>query len=184
MPNVIPVAPADSGAVQAPSPGPGFQQSARSPLKSAKLAAFQMADATGFTRRLRDSAWRSGRLLVLAYHGVSTFDEHEWNPELYLPHHALRARFEILKAEGYSFTVFTPGDGLRLASDRGRDDFVEFALDTSGDRPQVIGRISQSRGSRRLEEERPVKADTPPDALSEEDVLDFVMHALGPWLAR
>ncbi|HVG70557.1 MAG TPA: hypothetical protein VM819_06585, partial [Vicinamibacterales bacterium] len=89
-----------------------------------------------------------------------------------------------LKAEGYPFTVFTPGDGVRLASDRGRDDFVEFALDTSGDRPQVIGRISQSRGSRRLEEERPVKADVPPDALSEEDVLDFVMQALERWLAR
>lgn len=89
-----------------------------------------------------------------------------------------------LKAEGYPFTVFTPGDGVRLASDRGRDDFVEFALDTSGDRPQVIGRISQSRGSRRLEEERPVKADVPPDALSEEDVLDFVIQALERWLAR
>lgn len=89
-----------------------------------------------------------------------------------------------LKAEGYPFTVFTPGDGVRLASDRGRDDFVEFALDTSGDRPQVIGRISQSRGSRRLEEERPVKADVPPDALNEEDVLDFVIQALERWLAR
>ena len=89
-----------------------------------------------------------------------------------------------LKAEGYAFTVSTPGDGLRLASDRGRDDFVEFALDTSGDRPQVLGRISQARGSRRIEEERPVKADTPPDALSEDDVLDFVMLALERWLAR
>jgi hypothetical protein len=89
-----------------------------------------------------------------------------------------------LKAEGYPFTVFTPGDGLRLASDHGRDDFVDFALDTSGDRPQVIGRISQSRGSRRLEEERPVKAGTPPDALSEGDVLEFLMQALESWLVR
>lgn len=89
-----------------------------------------------------------------------------------------------LKAEGYPFTVSTPGDGLRLASDRGRDDFVEFALDTSGDCPQVLGRISQARGSRHLEEERPVKAGTPPDALSEDDVLDFVMQALERWLAR
>ncbi len=40
-----------------------------------------------------------------------------------------------LKAEGYAFTVFTPGDGLRLAEDRGRDDFVELALDTTGERP-------------------------------------------------
>ena len=89
-----------------------------------------------------------------------------------------------LNAERYAFTVSTPGDGLRLASDRGRDDYVEFALDTSGEHPQVIGRISQARGSRRLEEERPVKADASPAAITEEDVLEFVMQALESWLAR
>lgn len=87
-----------------------------------------------------------------------------------------------MKAEGYPFTVFTPGDGLRLAYDRGRDNFVEFALDTSGDYPQVIGRISQTRGSRRLEDERPVTPDTSPAALTEDDVLEFVMRAVEPWL--
>ena len=40
-----------------------------------------------------------------------------------------------LKSEGYLFSVFTPGGGLRLASDKTRDDFIEVALDTSGDRP-------------------------------------------------
>ena len=88
-----------------------------------------------------------------------------------------------LKAEGHPFTVFTPGDGLRLAYDRGRENFVEFALDTSGERPQVIGRISQTRGSRRLEDERPIKPDASPAEVSEEDVLEFVMQALVPWLA-
>ena len=89
-----------------------------------------------------------------------------------------------LKAEGHSFTVFTPGDGLRLASDRGRDDFIEFALDSRSNPPQVIGRISHSRGSRTMDEEKPIKAATPPEALSEEDVLDFLLHALEPWLER
>ena len=88
-----------------------------------------------------------------------------------------------LKAEGHPFTVFTPGDGLRLAYDRGRENFVEFALDTSGERPQVIGRISQTRGSRRLEDERPIKPDASPAEVTEEDVLEFVMQALVPWLA-
>lgn len=88
-----------------------------------------------------------------------------------------------LKAEGHPFTVFTPGDGVRLAYDRGRENFVEFALDTGGERPQVIGRISQTRGSRRLEEERPVKPDATPAEVTEEDVLEFVMQALVPWLA-
>ena len=89
-----------------------------------------------------------------------------------------------LKTEGYAFTVFTPGDGLRLAADRGRDDFIEFSLDTDGDRPQVVARVSHTRGSRTIDEERPVRSGVAPDALSEEDVLDFLMGALEPWLER
>jgi hypothetical protein len=87
-----------------------------------------------------------------------------------------------LKAEGHNFTVFTPGGGLRLAADRGRDDYVEFALDVAGDHPQVVGRVSEARGSRTIETERPVKAGVGPEALSEEDVLDFFVQALAPWL--
>ena len=89
-----------------------------------------------------------------------------------------------LKAEGYSFTVFTPGGGLRLASDRTREDFIEFALDTSGDRAEVIGRVSRQRGSRTIDEEMPVKRGASPDAISEEDVLEFFAGALEPWLER
>lgn len=89
-----------------------------------------------------------------------------------------------LKAEGYAFTVFTPGGGLRLASDRGRDDYVELALDTSGDRPQVVARISQTRGSRTLEEERPIRQNASPEQLTEADVLEFWLDVLEPWLER
>jgi len=89
-----------------------------------------------------------------------------------------------LKVENYAFTVFTPGGGLRLASDRGRDDYIEFALDTAADPPQVVGRISHTRGSRTLDEERPIKPGTPPEGLSEEDVLTFLLDALQPWLER
>jgi transcription elongation GreA/GreB family factor len=89
-----------------------------------------------------------------------------------------------LKAEGLNFTVFTPGDGVKLASDRGRDDFIELSLDTESDRPQVIGRISRSRGSRTLAEERPIKPGVAPDALTEEEVLDFLVWGLAPWLER
>lgn len=89
-----------------------------------------------------------------------------------------------LKVEGYGFTVFTPGDGLRLASDRGRDDYIEFALDAESDPPQVIGRIRYTRGSRTIDEERPVKPGATPDAVSEEEVLAFLLDALAPWLER
>lgn len=96
----------------------------------------------------------------------------------------VRTLANALKAEGYAFTVFTPSGGLRLASDRGRDDFVEFALDTTGDRAQILGRISHTRGSRTLTEERPIKPGVDPDALTEEDVLEFLLEALEPWLER
>jgi hypothetical protein len=90
----------------------------------------------------------------------------------------------VLKAEGYLFTVSTPSGGLRLASDRTRDDYVEFALDGSGDRPVVVGRIRHTRGSRTLEDERPIKPGAPPQELSEADVLMFLVAALEPWLER
>jgi hypothetical protein len=89
-----------------------------------------------------------------------------------------------LKSEGYSFTVFTPGSGLRLAADRGRDDFIEFALDTSGDAAEVMARVSHQRGSRTIDEEMPVKRGASPESISEDDVLEFLLGALEPWLER
>jgi hypothetical protein len=89
-----------------------------------------------------------------------------------------------LKAEGHAFTVFTPGGGLRLASDRAREDYIEFALDTDAETPQVVGRVSRGRGSRTVEEERPLKAGAAPEHIGEEDVLAFLLDALEPWLGR
>jgi len=89
-----------------------------------------------------------------------------------------------MKPEGYAFTVFTPGAGLRLASDRGRDDFIELSLDTAGDTPEVVGRIRHQRGSRTIDEEMPVKRGASPREISEDDVLEFFLGALEPWLER
>jgi hypothetical protein len=89
-----------------------------------------------------------------------------------------------LKAENYAFTVSTPGRGLRLALDRGQDDFVELTLDSDAEPPTVTGRIRRTRGSRTLEEERPVKQGASPDQLTEDDVLEFLVSALEPWLER
>ena len=89
-----------------------------------------------------------------------------------------------LKAEGYAFTVSTPGHGLRLSLDRGRDDFVELGLRTDTDEPQVIGHIRRTRGSHTIDEERPVKPGASPQDLTEEDLLEFLARALEPWLER
>ena len=78
-------------------------------LKAAKLALLRLAKKTGLTGAMRDGAWRRRRLLILAYHGISISDEHEWSPELYLPHDGLRARFEFLRDEGYNVVSLREG---------------------------------------------------------------------------
>ena len=89
-----------------------------------------------------------------------------------------------LRAEGYSFTLSTPGRGLRVSLDQGRDDFIEFDLRTDVDQPYIVGRIRRTRGSRTLDDERPVKSGAAPHDVSEHDVLEFLAQALEPWLER
>ena len=42
----------------------------------------------------------------------------------------------VLRAESFPFTVFTPGGSVRLMSDRAAEDYIELELDTSGDEPR------------------------------------------------
>jgi len=89
-----------------------------------------------------------------------------------------------LRAEGYAFTVSTPGRGLRVSLDQGRDDYIELALNSETDPPYVAGRIRRTRGSRTIDEERPVKPGAGPDDVTEDDLLEFLARALEPWLER
>ena len=68
-----------------------------------------------------------------------------------------------LRAEGYGFTVSTPNRGLRVSLDAGRDDFIELALNSETDQPHVVGRVRRTRGSRTIDEERPIKPGAGPD---------------------
>ncbi len=89
-----------------------------------------------------------------------------------------------LKAENRFFTVHTPSGGLRLAAERGQDDFIEFELDMSGERAQVVGRVRYTRGSRTLDGTLPIKPGVSPSELTDGDVLEFLLQALEPWLER
>jgi len=89
-----------------------------------------------------------------------------------------------LKAEGYSWSVSTPSGMVRLSADAGRDDFIEIDFDTSGGAPKVIGRSSRGRGSRLMREEQALADGALPNVISDQDVLDYLLSALTPWLER
>ncbi len=90
----------------------------------------------------------------------------------------------VLKVEGYTFLVHTPADTLRLASEKSRDDFIEFRLDTAGAHPRLVARIERAKGRETVSDERPVKPGTPLDQLTEQDVLDFLAEALEVFVER
>lgn len=70
-------------------------------MRTMKLGALRFLQNAGAFARIRDSRWRSERLLILCYHGVSLDDEHEWRAQLYMPQAMLRERFEALRRGGY-----------------------------------------------------------------------------------
>ena len=89
----------------------------------------------------------------------------------------------VLRIEGYPFTVFTPSGGVRLMSDRSADDYVEIALDAAGDAPRVIAHINRSRGRRVVDEERTVGSGDPA-SIGDEDLLAFMAEAIEPFVEK
>jgi hypothetical protein len=83
-----------------------------------------------------------------------------------------------LVAEGHRFKVFTPAGSVRLAPEGGPEDFIELALDSTGDRPEVMGRSSRGRGRRHVTSERPIKEGSDVGSLTEEDVLNFLVEEI------
>ena len=89
----------------------------------------------------------------------------------------------ILKASGYSFTVFTPSGAVRLMSDKSSEDYIELSLDSSGDEPMVMGKSSRARGRRVIESERAIAEQTVAH-LTEEHVLQYLLKELEPFVER
>lgn len=89
-----------------------------------------------------------------------------------------------LVAEGYRFKVFTPAESVRLASESSPEDFIEAAYDPAADPPTVVGRTSRGRGRRGVTSERPIKEGVAIDALGQEDVLEFLIAEIVPFVER
>jgi hypothetical protein len=88
----------------------------------------------------------------------------------------------ILKSEGLHFEVMTPAGGVRLQSERQRDDSIEMELDTSADPPQPLVTITRVRGSRIVQSDRTIKGSNPLVHLTEDDVIEMLLEELRPWL--
>jgi hypothetical protein len=88
-----------------------------------------------------------------------------------------------IKAEGYVFTLATPPGGLRLESERSREDVIEIELDIT-DAPLVMGRTRRGRGHRVVSTERPIREGAGIAELTEEDVLAFLLEAIVPFVER
>ncbi len=52
---------------------------------------------SGFSGYIAGSRWRRRRLLILCYHGVARYDEHQWDPELYVTPAHLEKRLFLLR---------------------------------------------------------------------------------------
>lgn len=127
-------------------------------------AEIDAARKSSATRRERASAAERAYDTFLADVAIPTF----------------RQMANVLRAEGISFEVQTPSNGVRLVFDRKRD-AIELGLDTALDPPQPMLVSTYTRGSRVVRTERFVKEAAEIGAITEDDVIERLIEELKPW---
>ena len=92
---------------------------------------------------------------------------------------AFRMIANVLKSEGLNFEVMTPAGGVRLQSERSREDAIEMELDTTADPPQPLVTVTRVRGSRVAQSDRSIKGSNPLVHLTEDDVIEMLLDGGG-----
>jgi len=95
----------------------------------------------------------------------------------------MRQIANVLRADGYVFSVSTPAGSVRLMSDKSAEDFIDLSLDTTSDVPRVLARVSRNHGRRVVDAEHVVGSGDP-DSMTEEDLLAFLLKELEPFVER
>jgi hypothetical protein len=90
----------------------------------------------------------------------------------------------VLKAENYPCTVFTPAEGVRLVSERHADDYIEVWLENSLDPPKLATRVNRVRGRNVETAEGLLRPDAPINSVTDEDVLSFLLENVGTLVER
>ncbi len=80
-------------------------------IRTVKQTALTTMRSAGVFDATSRSRWRSGRLLILGYHGIAQEDEHMWNPSLFVAPEHLASRMRFLREQG--FGVLPLGAALR-----------------------------------------------------------------------
>jgi hypothetical protein len=91
---------------------------------------------------------------------------------------------QSLSAEGHAYRVTTPGGAVRMASDRSNRTYLEIRLGTTGREPQLVAQIGRERGSRVLEDERPICEGIAIGAVTDEQLLAALLDLLPELIER
>jgi hypothetical protein len=96
----------------------------------------------------------------------------------------LNAVPQSLSAEGYPYKVTTPGDTVRMVSDRSGRTYLEIRLDTAGAAPRLLAEVGRERGSRVLADERPICDGMAIEAITDEHLLAAILDAMAELIER
>ena len=140
----------------------------------ADVALIRKRIQTEIEKARRDQAERRGRGAE-AQQNYNLFRESAAIP-------AFRMIANVLKSEGLHFEVMSPAGGVRLQSERNREDAIEMELDTTADPPQPLVTVTRVRGSRIIQSDRSIKGSNSLVQLTEHDVIEMLLEELRPWL--
>jgi hypothetical protein len=91
---------------------------------------------------------------------------------------------QALRSEGLLFTLSTPASGVRLESERSRDNYIELSLDAARRPVAAVVTAASTRGQRiRIDEHVLAEAEAIGTA-GPEDVLECLLKAVVPFIER
>jgi hypothetical protein len=98
---------------------------------------------------------------------------------------AWRQTAQVLRSEGYLVQLSTPSDAVRVTLEKAPQDGVELVLDTSGDEPAILLRVTRSRGREITRDERvALSGEGAIATVSDEQACGLLLAAMAPFFER